>query len=982
MKKQDWISSSGKIVMKKEVNVIKVKKNLQRRRQQKEMLAYLQVSHLERILQHLKKAHLKGGTEEYHSGWKSISIGPNPKVYDFHWAQLIGPIPNHFRFSHFHYLDFHPPKPRLTVSVPFPSPSPSPARLHLILLFLCELLPRQFLSLHRHCPSPSSSTHPYFRQFSALDLDTMPQKEEESIPEDDDSEGANVKRFMKVIKEVMAKEDERHEKKMKFKKPDPFDFGTDYENWTEADLKELWGDGPLRSDKTGWDPYFVDGYDADAVREMYAEGGNPTVAPFYVPYRGHYPVIARGMFPDISTPKAVITELDRIEEFLKWVSYIFKDGSSYEGTVWDDYAQGKGVYIAEDGLVRYEGEWLQNGMEGHGVVEVDVPEVEPLPGSRLEKKLRAKGRIFKRDFMNKKDRKWLEMDMVDSAKASRWYEVPWYENRIWEREFGMPEEGRYRYAGQWKRSRMHGCGVYEVNEKMLYGRFYFGELMVDPSGCDEETCALHAGIAEVAAAKARMFVNKPDGMVRERWGPYSDPQHPYFYEEEDVWQAPGFINQFFEVPDYWKTYVEEVDQERELWLNSFYKAPLRLPMPAELEHWWEKDQTTEFVIVNKEPEPDPEDPSKIMDPEEPVIIHMPTGRVINYIEDEEHGIRLFYQPPLEEGEEIDPEKVEFLPLGFDEYYGLENGENPSFWKRLIGAVQNKLSSFSEKIDKWADKQLEASEARLKEIEKELEFVEAELQLEEAIEDLEELLKEEAKEKSKKTKLGLEEKKDALTSTPSPVKQEEEEETTKMDEEIIDEDGEKREGPPPRAIDEKDDDEDNDDDDNNGDAPSSFGSVGVEDDQNGDGSGDSSAFSTITLSSHSMVSAVVPCRLFQSFLSWKENRLAVSRSHDPPLTSHHVESDGGHRRVSFQKMPITLRLTRRRADDLEVVRIRPCSKRKKTLLNNMSIQQQHLKEEDDLGGGMRCWLHRKPKEEFDAILSLHMPLRSLASPCVV
>ncbi|GMY22930.1 hypothetical protein FCV25MIE_18171 [Fagus crenata] len=73
MKKQDLISSNGEIVMKKEVNMIKVKKNLKRRWQQKkkeEMLAYLQVSHLERILQHLKKAHQKGGTEEYRSGWK------------------------------------------------------------------------------------------------------------------------------------------------------------------------------------------------------------------------------------------------------------------------------------------------------------------------------------------------------------------------------------------------------------------------------------------------------------------------------------------------------------------------------------------------------------------------------------------------------------------------------------------------------------------------------------------------------------------------------------------------------------------------------------------------------------------------------------------------------------------------------------------------------------------------------------------------
>lgn len=36
-------------------------------------------------------------------------------------------------------------------------------------------------------------------------------------------------------------------------------------------------------------------------------------------------------------------------------------------------------------------------------------------------------------------------------------------------------------------------------------------------------------------------------MVREERGPYGDPQHAYFYEEDDVWMAPGFINQFYEV---------------------------------------------------------------------------------------------------------------------------------------------------------------------------------------------------------------------------------------------------------------------------------------------------------------------------------------------------------------------------------------------------------------------------------------------------
>jgi hypothetical protein len=47
-------------------------------------------------------------------------------------------------------------------------------------------------------------------------------------------------------------------------------------------------------------------------------------------------------------------------------------------------AQGKGVYIAENGLVRYEGEWLQNDMEGHGVIDVDIPDIEPIPGSKYD----------------------------------------------------------------------------------------------------------------------------------------------------------------------------------------------------------------------------------------------------------------------------------------------------------------------------------------------------------------------------------------------------------------------------------------------------------------------------------------------------------------------------------------------------------------------------------------------------------------------
>lgn len=44
-------------------------------------------------------------------------------------------------------------------------------------------------------------------------------------------------------------------------------------------------------------------------------------------------------------------------------------------------------------------------------------------------------------------------------------------------------------------------------------------------------------------------------VVREERGPYSDPQHPYLYEGEDVWMAPGFINQFCEVNS---TYISKL----------------------------------------------------------------------------------------------------------------------------------------------------------------------------------------------------------------------------------------------------------------------------------------------------------------------------------------------------------------------------------------------------------------------------------------
>lgn len=342
-------------------------------------------------------------------------------------------------------------------------------------------------------------------------------------------------------------------------------------------------------------------------------------------------------------------------------------------------------------------------------------------------------------------------------------------------------------------------------------------------------------------------------MVREERGPYSDPQHPYFYEEEDVWMAPGFINQFYEVPDYWKTYVHEVDEEREMWLNSFYKAPLRLPMPAELEYWWSKDQNPEFVLLNKEPEPDSEDPTKLIYTEDPLILHTPTGRIINYVDDEEHGIRLFWQPA--EGEDVDPKDLQFLPLGFDEFYGRGVPvKQENLWTRIVSGVEKAINPTLEKIEKWTEEQKKAGEMKMKLIEKELELVEAELCLEEAIEDEEEELKMIEREEEKKLEKGLQEE----GNIASP--------------EITNEDEKGLEPEQDQEDEEEDEEEDEDEDEV---APSSFGSVIDDKKKNHNGkspfSSTSLSFASSSLLTSPPLVSMVPSRLQNIFSLWKYSK---------------------------------------------------------------------------------------------------------------
>jgi hypothetical protein len=59
-----------------------------------------------------------------------------------------------------------------------------------------------------------------------------------------------------------------------------------------------------------------------------------------------------------------------------------------------------------------------------------------------------------------------------------------------------------------------------------------------------------------------------------------------------------------------------------------------------------------------------------------VLLHVPTGRIINWIQDKQGRLRFFFTPLLEKGEAIDPSAAIPLPLGFDEYMKDETEDSP------------------------------------------------------------------------------------------------------------------------------------------------------------------------------------------------------------------------------------------------------------------------------------------------------------------
>lgn len=167
----------------------------------------------------------------------------------------------------------------------------------------------------------------YFTDYSDEETLTYVRPGDER-PASENTAEANIKRLNRILDSNYLKKQLDEEDREMVNEKDRFDFPKDPENWREEDLKEIWADAPLAMTKPGWDPVWADEDDWDVMREEVKAGRDPPIAPFYLPYRKPYPVIPDNNY-DVATPKAAVEELDRIEEFLKWVSYIFEDGSSY-----------------------------------------------------------------------------------------------------------------------------------------------------------------------------------------------------------------------------------------------------------------------------------------------------------------------------------------------------------------------------------------------------------------------------------------------------------------------------------------------------------------------------------------------------------------------------------------------------------------------------------------------------------------------------
>lgn len=154
--------------------------------------------------------------------------------------------------------------------------------------------------------------------------DDVDEEEEEGEPAKEGEEGQQAKRRQRKKKE---EEDDDESDEEVLEEEEEWNFPVDKENWTEEDLNEEWADPTPADDTVGRDPELAED-DEELIAKLEKDGRAPPRRPYYVPYRKWYPPIPEG-HPDIDSPETVVEELERMEEFLVWASYIFEDGSSY-----------------------------------------------------------------------------------------------------------------------------------------------------------------------------------------------------------------------------------------------------------------------------------------------------------------------------------------------------------------------------------------------------------------------------------------------------------------------------------------------------------------------------------------------------------------------------------------------------------------------------------------------------------------------------
>lgn len=102
-----------------------------------------------------------------------------------------------------------------------------------------------------------------------------------------------------------------------------------------------------------------------------------------------------------------------------------------------------------------------------------------------------------------------------------------------------------------------------------------------------------------------------------------------------------------------------------------------------------------------------------------VLLHVPTGQIINWITDPEGNVRMFLQPFREDGT-VDPEAAVMLPLGFDEFMddGEGNDGEGDGGERPLTEKDKRRKKWEEedkrRREKWEKEDKDRAEAQLQE----------------------------------------------------------------------------------------------------------------------------------------------------------------------------------------------------------------------------------------------------------------------------